>query len=311
MRLLKNFWFLCFAGCCFCACTDTSSSEVTVGVDGIAGFHPNGEVSGEPSSETPDSLSSTTLNSSSSSRVSAKSSTSKSGNFDWSLPKSAYLNPDIEYDEMTDERDGKMYKTVQIGEQIWMAENLNYADSSLTPSIKGKSWCIDNDESTCEVVGRFYTWAAAIDSIGLANDKDNPRTCGHGVICDLSNDTIRGICPEGWHVPSYREWKDLHDAVGGEDNAGKLLKSQKGWLGTHTGTDDYGFSAIPAGFPLPDENARGRGQGARTFFITTEEWGGENKDYIHKEAFVIENDGGHLGSDTKWNGISLRCIKDL
>ena len=262
----------------------------------------------------PKSSSSISKSSTSKSDVSSSSKalrSSSSDGFDWSLPKTAYLNPDIEYSEMTDKRDGKKYKTVKIGEQTWMAENLNYADSNLTPSIKGKNWCIDNDEAKCEITGRFYTWAAAIDSIALANDKDNPRTCGHGVTCDLSNDTIRGICPEGWHVPSYREWMDLHDAVGGEDTAGKHLKSKKGWLGIHTGTDDYGFSAIPAGFPLPDENAKGKGQGERTSFRCTEEWGGENKNYIHHEAYVMENDGGHLGSDAKWGASSVRCIKDM
>ncbi len=261
----------------------------------------------------PKSSSSISKSSTSKSDVSSSSKalrSSSSDGFDWSLPKTAYLNPDIEYSEMTDKRDGKKYKTVKIGEQTWMAENLNYADSNLTPSIKGKNWCIDNDEAKCEITGRFYTWAAAIDSIALANDKDNPRTCGHGVTCDLSNDTIRGICPEGWHVPSYREWMDLHDAVGGEDIAGKKLKSKKGWPGIHTGTDDYGFSAIPTGFPLIDENAKGKGQGERTFIFSTEEWGGENNNYIHNEAFVIEDDDGSLASNAKWGASSVRCIKD-
>lgn len=307
--LLKNIGILFVASCLLCACTNTVSTDEPVGVDGIAGFHP-GKSATDTSSTDYNSLSSMVQDGSSSSVAAENSSVSKDGEFDWSLPKTAYLNPDIEYGEMTDERDGKKYKTVQIGEQTWMAENLNYADSILTPSIKGKNWCVDNDEAKCEIVGRFYTWAAAIDSIALASDKDNPRICGHGVSCKLSDDTIRGICPEGWHVPSYRDWMDLHDAVGGEENAGKLLKSQKGWLGTHVGTDDYGFSAIPAGFPRPEKNASNWDLGERTFFICTEEWGGENKDYIHKEAFVKEDDDGHLGSDAKWNGNSLRCIKD-
>ena len=309
MKLLKSYCFLFLMGCCFCACTDTVSSDEAIGVDGIAGFQA-GKVSGKPSPVTPNS-SSTILNGSSSSSGTVKSSTSKSKSkdYDWSLTKSAYLNPDIEYGEMTDERDGKKYKTVQIGEQTWMAENLNYADSNLTPSIKGKSWCVDNDESKCDIVGRFYTWTAAIDSVALANDEDNPRTCGHGAPCELSGDKIRGICPEGWHVPSSNEWTDLNAAVGGEGIAGKLLKSKKGWQGSHTGTDEYGFSAIPAGFPRPEKNASNWDLGDRTFFACI--CGGESEDYVRNEAFVKEDDDGYLASNTKWNAVSVRCIKDL
>lgn len=258
------------------------------------------------SSEAKSSSSSETENSSSSQ---AKSSSSNN-EFDWSLPKTAYLNPDIEYGEITDERDGKKYKTVKIGDQTWMAENLNYADTNLTPSIKGNNWCIDNDEAKCDIVGRFYTWAAAIDSVALANDEENPRTCGYGASCILSDDTIRGICPEGWHLPSFDEWWDLHDAVG-EDVAGKVLKSSKGWLGIHTGTDDYGFSVIPAGFPLLDENAKGKGQGERAFFICTDEWDEGSTETVFDAAYVMENDAGHLGANSKKGSFSIRCIKDM
>ena len=260
----------------------------------------------------PKSSSSTSKSSTSKSGVSSSSKalrSSSSDGFDWSLPKSAYLNPDIKYGEMTDKRDGKKYKTVKIGEQTWMAENLNYADSNLTPSIKGKSWCIDYDEAKCDVVGRFYTWTAAIDSAALANDKENPRNCGRGSSCNLSDETIiRGICPEGWHVPTSDDWTDLNIAVGGVDIAGKMLKSKKGWLGSYTGTDEYGFSAIPAGFPRPEKNASNWDLGERTFFACT--CGGGDEKYVQNEALVKEGDHGYVSSNTKWNAVSVRCIKD-
>ena len=87
-----------------------------------------------------------------------------------SLAGSVY---DADKKTLTDNRDGQVYKTVTIGDQIWMAENLNYADSSETPSLEGKSWCFDNDTAKCTTGGRLYTWAAAIDSVKLAAAAEN------------------------------------------------------------------------------------------------------------------------------------------
>ncbi len=132
---------------------------------------------------------------------------------------------------MTDERDGKVYKTVIIGTQVWMAENLNYYDAA-DLNVKEKSWCFgksDNgDSTTCDVAGRLYTWAAAIDSVNLATEATNPLDCGYGTECSLK-DTVQGVCPSGWHLPSKTEWKALFTAVEGKSTAGKLLKSETGW----------------------------------------------------------------------------------
>ena len=119
-----------------------------------------------------------------------------------------YLNPDIDYDEFTDKRDSQVYKTVQIGEQIWMAQNLNYETEN--------SWCGGGIQGTktegdCPVYGRLYTWAAAI---GKSEDE-----CGYGHDCDLASagsaTFIQGVCPDGWHVPTRDEWKALIEAVDG------------------------------------------------------------------------------------------------
>ena len=74
-------------------------------------------------------------------------------NWNWDVPKECRFNPDIDYGTMTDERDGKVYKTVKIGDQTWMAENLNYADSTKTPSLKGKSWCFNDSRSPLHLGG--------------------------------------------------------------------------------------------------------------------------------------------------------------
>ena len=178
----------------------------------------------------------------------------------WEVPKEIHLNPEIPYDTLIDSRDGKIYKTVKIGKQTWMAENLNYSDSVATPSLKGKSWCYDNVAAHCDVSGRLYTWAAAIDSVKLANDKDNPQTCGDGHICfsgicGNANSCsrpimVQGICPEGWHLPREDEWRMLIKETGQDwekpSAMGDALKAQTGWY--NKGTDSLGFSAIPAGF---------------------------------------------------------------
>ena len=116
---------------------------------------------------------------------------------------------DINSGTMTDSRDGKTYKTIKIGSQIWMAENLNYEISD--------SWCYGNKEENCEKYGRLYTWAAAMSAV-----------------------------PNGWHLPTNEEWDILATNVGGVANAGTKLKSKNGW-NSGNGTDDYGFAAFSAG----------------------------------------------------------------
>jgi len=115
---------------------------------------------------------------------------------------------------LQDKRDGKTYKIVKIGEQTWMAENLNY-------DAEG-SKCYENKPENCEKYGRLYNWETAMT-----------------------------FCPSGWHLPSNDEWNALMKAAGGELTAGKKLKAKSGWAdykdNTGNGTDDYGFSALPGG----------------------------------------------------------------
>jgi len=176
------------------------------------------------------------------------------GRLDWTVPKESYLNPDIDYGELTDSRDGQVYKTVKIGSQTWMAQNLNYADSVKTPSLKGNSWCFGNKPKRCNVGGRLYTWAAAIDSVGLAKDPDNPRDCGYNKECPFT-ESLHGICPDGWHLPSRAEFDTLVATVGGKEIAELNLRSRIGWSLYETGSDSYGFSAIPVGRRLYDRES--------------------------------------------------------
>ncbi|SHL08406.1 fibrobacter succinogenes major paralogous domain-containing protein [Fibrobacter sp. UWEL] len=227
------------------------------------------------------------------------------------------LNPKITYGELLDTRDYQVYKTVEICDsdnancQTWMAQNLNYADSIKTTSLKERSWCYKGYVDSCVKYGRFYTWAAAIDSVALADDVDNPQTCGFGVECDrltadaLAEKSIQGICPNDWHLPSYAELNTLLSAVGGEDVAGRALKSVSGWYNNGNGIDTYGFSALPVGYKEGRGSFDGVGKFSRFWSATETDVRGAYLIYLYYYAkYVNPNDS------FKNNGYSVRCIKD-
>ena len=152
-----------------------------------------------------------------------------------------YLNPAISYGEIIDDRDGQVYKTVEIGSQTWMAENLNYDYNYRT----ARSYCYAD---SCSKYGRLYTWSATVDSAAVFS------TAGKGCGCHASSSPrgiVRGVCPVGWHVPSVSEFQTLISYVGGYSVAGANLKSTSGWKSNSqhvgNGSDSNGFSALPAG----------------------------------------------------------------
>jgi Fibrobacter succinogenes major domain (Fib_succ_major). len=232
-----------------------------------------------------------------------------SGTFDCSKYNcftTEYLNQEFleagKYGEILDERDGQVYKTVQIGEQIWMAQNLNYADSVSTPSLLGRSWCYEDKPEYCAIAGRFYTWAAAIDSVKLANDTDNPRDCGFGKYCSFTRE--QGLCPNGWHLPDTTEWNVLIATVDGSKN----LMSKVGWFWDY-GTDEYGFSAFPAGEVYRGDPTTYADSRSADFFALTDQLDDVNEG--HTCYFI--NLFGNMDNKSmsfKDSGFSIRCIKD-
>ena len=149
--------------------------------------------------------------------------------------ENVYLNPDIEYGEMIDPRDRKKYSTVKIGYITWMAENLDYADSLEYPVLmNGGSSCYDDNPEKCDVFGRLYTYAVAMDGTGIFS-MDGIK-CGVDYICMINVRPVQGICPEGWHLPSLSEWSTL------KNNNDVLAKGFALWP---SATDKYGFSALP------------------------------------------------------------------
>ena len=245
---------------------------------------------------------------SSSSNQSSSSSEKKDDGWSWDVPKEARLNPEIDYGSMTDPRDGQIYKTVKIGNQGWMAENLNYADSVATPSLMGKSCCFLNKVENCAVAGRLYTWMAAIDSVKLYKDKF--VKCGVGKTCSLP-DTVYGICPPGWHLPTNKEWKTLFNEVGGILTASEVLKSKTGWLDNGNGTDDFGFSGLPVG----ERSAYGHiyydpyfsGDGDFAGFWSASEY---SNSYAYHVFLSYEYKEVHLIYKNKLDALSVRCLKD-
>ncbi|MCQ2103922.1 MAG: fibrobacter succinogenes major paralogous domain-containing protein [Fibrobacter sp.] len=223
------------------------------------------------------------------------------------MSKDEFLNPKISYGEMTDARDGQKYKIVKIGDQVWMAENLNYDYNKGT----AKSYCYDDKEANCAVTGRLYTWAAAIDSASLANDANNPQTCGYGKICTLPT-VVQGVCPEGWHLPTNAEWNTLFNAVGGSNKAGTALKSQTGWKSQTGDADDrdaYGFFALPAGY----RNGYGSGYfndagGYADFWSASQVEDDSDRAYfLYLDYYDASAD---LDNDFKNHGYSVRCLQN-
>ncbi|MDY6387206.1 MAG: fibrobacter succinogenes major paralogous domain-containing protein [Fibrobacter sp.] len=285
------------------------SSSVTSSSSDVALRSSSSEVSESSSSSADVQSSSSETAVSSSSSVREESSSSL--DFDWSLPKETYLNPEIEYDTIIDSRDGKVYRTVKIGDQTWMAENLNY-DPGQGGSDDAKydwSWCYNNDPKNCDVAGRLYTWAAAMDSAGTWSA--NGKGCGYGTDCSPT-DAVRGICPAGWHLPTNPEWEMLFTAVGGDLTACKVLKSQTGWFSKYNngnGTDSFGFSALPAGYRDDyDGSSEFWNGGRQALFWSNAEYNSLNADYMlldYYNEWVF-----YHFNHYKNYGLSVRCLKD-
>ncbi len=200
------------------------------------------------------------------------------------------VNPaDVIVGSMTDSRDGKNYKTVTIGSQTWMAQNLNYETEN--------SYCYNDTASYCAKYGRLYTWAAAVDK--------TEDDCGFGHICFLPSGVIQGACPTGWHLPSQTEWNSLFTAIGGYSTAGKALKSSSGWRNGGYGTDVFSFSALPAGYGSSDGSEQFEGGGA--YFWSSTEIGSNSSLVI---SLYYDRDSGARSPTFKNDGFSVRCVKD-
>lgn len=196
--------------------------------------------------------------------------------------------------------DGHLYKTVKIGKQVWMAENLDvshFRNGDPIPESKdwvssedGKpAWCYYNNEVTNgNKYGRLYNWY-------VANDK-------------------RGLAPKGWHIPTNTEWKILITYLGGKNVACHKMKSTDGWLkstysppgiNNGNGTNESGFTGIPAGFRADDLEFNALGY---NFYF----WSSSSTTSSAWSCTMDFRDCSvNLADDIiKRDGLSIRCVKD-
>ena len=149
-----------------------------------------------------------------------------------SLGQSSSSELYISYGTMVDERDGREYKTVAVGSQVWMMENLNYEAAN--------SVCQYDSQDSCARYGRRYSWSVAMDSAGILSG--NGKGCGYGPECSPAY-PVQGICPHGWHLPSRPEWNTLFAAVENEYTVAYNLNTIIGWSGDFNGARTCFYSS--------------------------------------------------------------------
>lgn len=187
------------------------------------------------------------------------------------------------------------FKTVTIGDQLWMAKNLNvdkFRNGDPIPHAKTvqewkkagdngePAWCYnDNDPANGEKYGKLYNWFAVNDS--------------------------RGLAPKGWHVPSDEEWETLTNHLGGDDVAGEKMKTTSGWEVDGKGTNESSFSGLPGGSRYDDGTFFDIGKYG--FWWSTTEYSTVNAwyRYLGYSRGIVYMD--HIN---KARGFSVRCLRD-
>jgi len=204
---------------------------------------------------------------------------------------------------------GRTYKTVEIGDQVWMAENLNYAvegSKCYAEGISGVSQ--DSIAKNCAQYGRLYDWATAMDL---------PSDCNSSYCTSQIGIKHKGICPTGWHIPSDAEWDTLKTNTYG----GKYLKATSGWLDcgpggsgkTYSSCEDlFGFSALPGSHSY--SNSINIIIGNWGYWWSTTETKGVGPDMDGPGAYyryMAPSEEAILRYSTyKKYGFSIRCLQD-
>lgn len=188
------------------------------------------------------------------------------------------------------DQDKKIFRTVKIKDQVWLADNLNvstYRNGDSIPQVKNPTewsrlktgaWCYyENKEENGEKYGRLYNWYAVNDP--------------------------RGLAPTGFHIPSDEEWQQLVDNLG-SDEAGAKIKAKRGWKNNSFSTNETGFSGLPGGYRYSVGSFLYAGNNACFWSATASQ--NKNKAWgrtLHSSFSQVGRDDGSIGS-----GLAVRCI---
>ena len=221
----------------------------------------------------------------------------------------------VSYDvskQICDTRDNQLYKYVVIGQNTWMAQNLNYNYNQGT----AKSYCYNDVASNCKTYGRLYTWPAAMDSVR--------NSCGYATNCTARSvpPYLQGACPDGWRIPNKFDFDELYnDAYEVNYSTGKnivatKLKSKSGWNDNGNGTDVYGFNALPGGNRSESSSSSRKyyNLGSATYFWTASDQYSRVNPSSNKMAyfwhFSTQSMADTVSNATfKYDAYSVRCIK--
>lgn len=220
------------------------------------------------------------------------------------------------------------YPVVKIGDQYWMAENLQctkYDTESERPGVElttlsdlngasydpyftdGRNAITSYSGSLSDEqrkhLGLLYNWAAAV---GLASEAEAKAQTS-----EFSGNR-QGICPNGWHVPTATEWDILRNYIEGyegkgENTAGKYLKTTSGWYYEGNGIDSYGFAALPAGDAF---GVQVLDVGQYTYYYTASPKGDKDEYSVFYYGIINYKDHLQKNYDEKNNGRSVRCVKN-
>ena len=224
---------------------------------------------------------------------------------------------------IVDDYDGNTYKTVKIGTQWWMAENLkttHFSDGTEISLIESnaswgnldfsdKAYCYYGDSvSHANTYGALYTWAAAMNGAKSS---------------ELTPSYVQGVCPSGWHLPSDDEWIVLEMRLGMSyeqawyggwrgTSEGTKMKAKEGWYNNGNGTNSSGFTALPAGFR--NDYGLFSDAGEVTHFWSSTEYI-NNTTYAFNRKLSYDHSGvgwfhaSHYYGYPKDFGFSVRCVK--
>jgi len=201
---------------------------------------------------------------------------------------------DVTEDAPVNDYDGNTYKTIKIGDQVWMAENLrstHYSDGSPITFVS-----YDNDNANVSVYGRLYTWSSSM--MGATGSNSTPSN-------------VQGIAPDGWHLPSKAEWQKLINYLGGENVAGGKMKEPgiAHWTNPNEGaTNESIFTALPGGMFAFWQEFQWKGDYCT--FATTSDASTPGHPAVVTVRLQYDNTQAIIGDFHPDDAVSVRCLKD-